>query len=663
MNTTAPAPAPVKARPGVRPGTRPGVRSDIRPARTPAVEVRGLTKTFGPVTAVDRLDLTVASGEVVAFLGPNGAGKSTTLDVLLGFTRPDAGTAAVLGVEPREAVRAGRVGAVLQSGGILPSYTVRQTLDIIASLQLRAPDVEAIIDQTDLRGILRRRVARCSGGEVQRIRLAMALMAQPELLILDEPTTGLDPNARAAFWATMRAQTAAGRSILFATHYLQEAADFADRIVIIDRGRLVASGSVDEVRAMGEGTTVSATWPGLTGQAQLRAALAPVLAAAQAAPATAPVAVAVIARTAGAWTNILAEVRLAALRTATTLQAAADDNNPQAGGGADNSGGGKDDEGSHTDDRTPFFQPDIDALREQADGSGGWDLDANQTLIGDCFLLAALQAYSQTPEGQQHLRDHVRWDEDKQAFVVTLYDHGRPVDVEVRDTYTNGNRGQTSMIDIYERAYGIHFGDNELANGGVPEEDALEVISSGDAHTLSTWGGSGWFRWPRKEDHQYTDAQWDEIQQAVQDGRPVVGLTGRGDFSDGDAVTATTDTNRSGTVGGRPRPDPDQGNRPGGHLPHRRKRLRPRPHDSGVRPPVHDRGRRRRGRHPAQPMGTQRHSQGLLLSPGRPRRPDPHQPRRLREVLLPHHHRRGALNPPARLIATIQDQPPDQERG
>ena len=134
MNTTAPAPAPVKARPGVRPGTRPGVRSDIRPARTPAVEVRGLTKTFGPITAVDRLDLTVAPGEVVAFLGPNGAGKSTTLDVLLGFTRPDSGTAAVLGVEPREAVRAGRVGAVLQTGGILPSYTVRQTLDIIASL-------------------------------------------------------------------------------------------------------------------------------------------------------------------------------------------------------------------------------------------------------------------------------------------------------------------------------------------------------------------------------------------------------------------------------------------------------------------------------------------------------------------------------------------------
>ena len=260
MNTTAPAPLPVKA----------------RPARTPAVEVRGLTKTFGPVTAVDRLDLTVASGEVVAFLGPNGAGKSTTLDVLLGFTRPDAGTAAVLGVEPREAVRAGRVGAVLQTGGILPSYTVRQTLDIIASLQLRAPDVEAIIDQTDLRGILRRRVSRCSGGEIQRIRLAMALMAQPELLVLDEPTTGMDPTARAAFWEMMRRETAQGRAILFATHYLQEAADVADRIIIIDHGRLVAEGSVDEVRALGEGTTVTATWQGLSGEAELRAALAPV---------------------------------------------------------------------------------------------------------------------------------------------------------------------------------------------------------------------------------------------------------------------------------------------------------------------------------------------------------------------------------------------------
>ena len=256
--------------------TRPAASPVGAAPAAPAVRVRGLRKTFGPVVAVDSLDLTVASGEVVAFLGPNGAGKSTTLDVILGFTRPDAGTAAVLGVAPREAVRAGRVGAVLQIGGLIPSFTVRQTLDIVASLQLRAPDVESVIARTGLGGLLRRRVSRCSGGETQRVRLALALLAQPELLVLDEPTTGMDPTARTAFWDMMRRETAQGRAILFATHYLQEAADFADRIIIIDRGRLVAEGSVDEVRALGEGTTVTATWPGLSGEAELRAALAPV---------------------------------------------------------------------------------------------------------------------------------------------------------------------------------------------------------------------------------------------------------------------------------------------------------------------------------------------------------------------------------------------------
>ena len=256
--------------------SRPPVGAEADPTTVPAVHVLGLRKTFGPVVAVDGLDLTVAPGEVVAFLGPNGAGKSTTLDVILGFTQPDAGSATVLGVTPREAVRAGRIGAVLQTGGLIPSFTVGQTLSIIASLQPRKPDIEAVIDQTDLRGMLRRKVSRCSGGETQRIRLALALLAHPELLVLDEPTTGMDPTARSAFWDTMRRETAQGRTILFATHYLQEASDFADRIIIIDRGRLVAAGSVDEVRAMGEGTTVSAVWPGLTGQTALRTALAPV---------------------------------------------------------------------------------------------------------------------------------------------------------------------------------------------------------------------------------------------------------------------------------------------------------------------------------------------------------------------------------------------------
>ena len=254
--------------------SRPPVGAEADPTTVPAVHVLGLRKTFGPVVAVDGLDLTVAPGEVVAFLGPNGAGKSTTLDVILGFTQPDAGSATVLGVTPREAVRAGRIGAVLQAGGLIPSFTVGQTLSIIASLQPHKPDIEAVIDQTDLRGMLRRKVSRCSGGETQRIRLALALLAQPELLVLDEPTTGMDPTARSAFWNTMRQETAQGRTILFATHYLQEAADFADRIVIINRGRIIASGSVDDVRALGEGTVVTATWPGLSGVGPLDEALA-----------------------------------------------------------------------------------------------------------------------------------------------------------------------------------------------------------------------------------------------------------------------------------------------------------------------------------------------------------------------------------------------------
>ena len=245
------------------------------PAEPPVVEIHQLHKHFGPLHAVDGLTLTVSPGEVVAFLGPNGAGKSTTLDILMGFSEPTSGSVRILGTTPSQAVSQGRLGAVLQMGGLSDSYTVAQTLRIIASLQCRRPDVEDIVAQTNLEGILRRKVSKCSGGEIQRLRLALALMPQPDLLILDEPTTGLDPSARAAFWETMRRYSTTGRSILFATHYLQEASDFADRIIIISQGRLVACGSVDEIRSLGEGTTVTATWPGITGTEELKRALEP----------------------------------------------------------------------------------------------------------------------------------------------------------------------------------------------------------------------------------------------------------------------------------------------------------------------------------------------------------------------------------------------------
>lgn len=241
----------------------------------PAIEIHDLCKSFGPVRAVDGLSLTVPRGQILAFLGPNGAGKSTTLDMVLGFSQPDSGSLRVLGSSPAEVVSTGRVGAVLQNGGLVPGYTVGQTLEVVASLQATAPDIDDVVAQTRLGDLLRRRVSKLSGGEKQRLRLALALLPDPDLLVLDEPTTGLDVTARAAFWETMRLQGAKHqRTVVFATHYLQEAADFADRIIIIDRGRLSANGTVDQVQALGTGTSVTATWPGLTGEAELRHALA-----------------------------------------------------------------------------------------------------------------------------------------------------------------------------------------------------------------------------------------------------------------------------------------------------------------------------------------------------------------------------------------------------
>ena len=242
-----------------------------RTAPAPAVDSRGLRKLFGSLVAVDNLDLTIRPGEVVAFLGPNGAGKSTTLDMLLGLTRPDAGTIELLGTSPNQAVQAGRVGVIFQDGGLLDDFTVGETLRVVASMQprhcdgvSRASRLDDVVNQAHLGQVLTRRVSRCSGGERQRLRLALALLPDPDLLIMDEPTAGMDVSARISFWETMRTQTRRGRTVLFATHYLEEAASFADRIVIIAHGRLVADGSVDEIRALGDGALVTATWPGIS---------------------------------------------------------------------------------------------------------------------------------------------------------------------------------------------------------------------------------------------------------------------------------------------------------------------------------------------------------------------------------------------------------------
>lgn len=231
----------------------------------PAVELRGLTKTFatrsGDVAAVRGVDLRIETGEVVAVLGPNGAGKTTTIDMLLGLTSPTGGSAEVFGRPPRDAVREGRVSAVLQTGGLLRDLTVRETVRLIASTHDAPAPVEDVIDRAGLGAVASRMVSKCSGGEQQRLRFALALLPDPELLVLDEPTAGMDVTARRDFWRVMHAEAARGRTVVFATHYLEEADDFADRIVVVAQGRVVADGPTAEIRSRAVGRTVHATLP------------------------------------------------------------------------------------------------------------------------------------------------------------------------------------------------------------------------------------------------------------------------------------------------------------------------------------------------------------------------------------------------------------------
>ncbi|MFL4948352.1 ATP-binding cassette domain-containing protein [Streptomyces sp. MMS24-I31] len=208
-------------------------------------------------TAVDGLDLRIRRGEIVAFLGPNGAGKTTTIDMLLGLTRPDSGHVELFGQAPQQAVRAGRVAAVLQSGGLLPDLTVEATVRMLGSLHPGA-DAEHVMTRAGITALRHRRVAECSGGEQQRLRFAVALLSDPDFLVLDEPTAGMDVAARREFWATVREDAERGMTVMFATHYMEEADQFADRVVMIDRGRVVADGSASSIRAAISGRTVSA---------------------------------------------------------------------------------------------------------------------------------------------------------------------------------------------------------------------------------------------------------------------------------------------------------------------------------------------------------------------------------------------------------------------
>jgi ABC-2 type transport system ATP-binding protein len=226
-----------------------------------AVDLRNLTKRFGPVTAVNDLSLQIESGEIVAFLGPNGAGKTTTIDMLLGLARPDAGTVSVYGHSPEDAVARGEVSAVMQNSGLLKDFTVAETIQYTASLYAHARPVSEMLDRAGISAIADRRVAKCSGGEQQRLRFAMALLSDPRLLVLDEPTTGMDVEGRRDFWGAIREDAERGRTVMFATHYLDEADAYADRIVLIRQGSVVADGTTAEIKNLASGRVVRATLP------------------------------------------------------------------------------------------------------------------------------------------------------------------------------------------------------------------------------------------------------------------------------------------------------------------------------------------------------------------------------------------------------------------
>jgi ABC-2 type transport system ATP-binding protein len=226
-----------------------------------AVDLRNLTKRFGPVTAVNDLSLQIESGEIVAFLGPNGAGKTTTIDMLLGLTRPDVGSVRVYGNSPEDAVARGEVSAVMQNSGLLKDFTVAETIQYTASLYAHTRPVPEVLDRAGISGIADRRVAKCSGGEQQRLRFAMALLSDPRLLVLDEPTTGMDVEGRRDFWGAIREDAEQGRTVMFATHYLDEADAYADRIVLIRQGSVVADGTTSEIKNLASGRVVRATLP------------------------------------------------------------------------------------------------------------------------------------------------------------------------------------------------------------------------------------------------------------------------------------------------------------------------------------------------------------------------------------------------------------------
>ncbi|MBR7837176.1 ABC transporter ATP-binding protein [Actinospica durhamensis] len=233
----------------------------------PAVSFEQVSKNYGAVRAVRELTLHIPRGRAIAFLGPNGAGKSTSLEMLLGLRKVGSGRIEVFGKSPRQAMVAGHVGAMLQSGGLPQDVTVREVLELMSRLHPRPLAVDEVLRRANIADLADRKADKLSGGQTQRVRFAIAIAGDSDLIVLDEPTTGMDVENRQIFWTAMKAEAARGKTILFATHYLEEADQIADQVIVINKGRLLANGTSADIKAMAGFQRVSFRLPGISREA------------------------------------------------------------------------------------------------------------------------------------------------------------------------------------------------------------------------------------------------------------------------------------------------------------------------------------------------------------------------------------------------------------
>lgn len=223
---------------------------------TTVAELRHVSKNYGAVTALKNVDLEIRAGEVVALLGPNGAGKTTAVSLLLGLMRPTAGTVRLFGEKPQNAASRVKVGAMLQVSGVPQTLKVKEHVDLFRSYYPQPLGVAETLKMAGLAEVAKRPYGKLSGGQRQRLHLALALCGNPDLIFLDEPTTGLDVASRRALWESVRGFVSGGRTVVLTTHYLEEADALADRIIVIDHGRIIAEGTPSAIKAKTAGRKI-----------------------------------------------------------------------------------------------------------------------------------------------------------------------------------------------------------------------------------------------------------------------------------------------------------------------------------------------------------------------------------------------------------------------